>query len=45
MNREALDALLQRAELLVSGDEYERLLRLSEVVDRQMADSAHSGGA
>ena len=38
MNREAFDALLQRARLPVAGEEYERLLRLSEVVDRHMAD-------
>jgi len=38
MNRAALDALLERARLPVSGEEYERLLRLSDAADRHMAD-------
>jgi hypothetical protein len=38
MNRAAFDALLQRARLPVTDEEYERLLRISEVVDRHMAD-------
>ena len=37
MNREAFDALLARAQLPVSGEEYDRLLRLSEIVDRHRA--------
>ena len=38
MNREAFDALLARAQLPISGAEYERLLRLSEIVDRHRAE-------
>jgi hypothetical protein len=37
MNRETFDALLARAQLPVSGEEYERLLRLAEIVDRHRA--------
>ena len=38
MTREALDILLARARLTVDGEEYERLLRLSDIVERHMAD-------
>jgi hypothetical protein len=34
MNRESLEALLKRAGLPVTGEEFERLLSLSEVVDK-----------
>jgi hypothetical protein len=34
MNRESLEALLSRAGLPVTGEEFERLLRLSEVIDK-----------
>jgi hypothetical protein len=37
MNREFLEALLSRARLPVTGEEFERLLRLSDVVDKHMA--------
>jgi len=38
MNRESLDALLLRARLPVAGEEYERLLRVSEIIDRQRGE-------
>ena len=37
MNREALQALLERARLPVTGEEFERLLRLSDLIERHMA--------
>jgi thiol peroxidase len=37
MNRESLDALLARAQLPISGEEYERFLRMSDLVDKHVA--------
>jgi hypothetical protein len=38
MSKETFDALLARAELVVTGDEYDALLKMYEVIEERVAE-------